>query len=270
VNEEAQERGLNIAAVVPTIGRVETLPLTLNSIVEQDYPVDKLFLIDEADTTVLESYAVNQILDLMSHDGIEIHIIRNRWPSGIGAARVLAGELAGDDACLMLDDDVAMRSGCLAYLVEALKEVSSANWATPYCYLIGGRGMDGYIDTEVSPTDPKVQEWTSRYSFFIPYYDYGPDNKVIYPVAGTQAILFRRGNDIPEKAKNASYIGKMPREDTYITLVTGPGVHTSNAHCIHIEHPNQIGRNSWGETSFYRLHEAVIKDPETWVTLFRK
>lgn len=250
----------SISVAIPTIGRTETLPLVLYSILSQKPKVSEVVILDEAPVSVMETPSVNQVLDLLSLEGIPLKIIRRRPSGGIAEARMLLAEEAKHKFILMVDDDVVLRPDCLYKLVDAWI-ANDVNWAVPYCFLVsGGPHIDGYIDGPVSKDDPRVVEWTRKHPWFIPYYNYSEDFVYKMRTAGTQAILWSR-QVLLDKGKGVEALGDLPREDTYLTTVTGPGMFVSKARCDHFEHKSQDTRGSWDKRMFYKVHEAMIDDP---------
>jgi len=65
-HEQRQNVSQKVSAVIPTIGRIETLPVVITALGFQTHPIDELILLDEAKTPVTEAYAVNQALELPS------------------------------------------------------------------------------------------------------------------------------------------------------------------------------------------------------------
>lgn len=253
-----------VTVAIPTIGREEMLPAVLNSIALQSYPVDELIILDESSKPVAENYATRQAMDLFSLQGTRVVLLRERRKQGIGHARYRLAEEARNDFLLQVDDDVVLRPDCLMELFTALTIFQSGvcNWAVPECLLVPSDLVsDGYIDSPVYPDDPKVVEWTGKYPWFVPYYQYRSDVLDYLSCAGTQCILLRK-EKVLEKCSAIKDMGRLPREDTVLTSLLGKGVFTSTAKCIHYEHMSQTDRSNWGTSMFYRLHEKAMNDPE--------
>lgn len=258
-----------VTAVIPTIGRTETLPAVLTSLVFQAHKINEIILLDEARSTVLESYAVNQALDALALQGAGVKILRSRRRKGIGAARLRLVEEAKNNAVLMVDDDVVLSPSCVSNLLERFI-VEGTNWVVPTCTLVSAAlEVEGYIDHVVNPKDLDVRLWTEKHDWFIPYFKY--NTPVICPisVSGTQCILVDKKVFL-EQCQNLPVIGNLPREDTYLTTVMNGGWFTSKAECLHYEHPSQVDRGNWDTTSFYRIHDAIIRDPEGFLEFMRK
>lgn len=255
-----------VTAAIPTIGRVEILPTLITALAFQSHKVDELLILDEAKTPIMESYAVNQAMDLLSLQGTEVRLIRSRNRRGIGAARLQLAKEAKNDLVLMVDDDVVPNPEMLYQLLNALAQAPANNWAVPTCILLNASlELDGYMDKPVAWDSHEVQIWVRKYPWFIPYFQYTKEVILPLKVAGTQAILLRR-DALLEKAGRMGELGNLPREDTYMTRVMGEGIFTSLADCYHFEHKGQIDRGNWGSSMFYRIHEAIIEDPEAFVS----
>jgi len=251
---------MKVTAVIPTVGRTETLPMVLHSLACQTWPVSDLIVLDEAARPVSESYVVNQAMDLLSLQGAGVKILRRRHRRGIAAARLELAAEARTELVLMVDDDVVLRPDCLQLLME--KRTTDFAWAVPYCFLVSAAfRRDGYRDSVVSKDASVVREWTARYPWFVPYFNYAEDFTQAIDVAGTQCILWNR-SEFLEEAGGVEKLGRLPREDTYLTKVTGPGLFVSRARVDHFEDDSQAGRGAWESSVFYRMHTAVMEDPE--------
>lgn len=260
-----------VTAAIPTIGRVEILPTLITSLAFQTRHIDELLILDEAKTPIMESYAVNQAMDLMSLQGTDVRLIRSRNRQGIASARLRLAEEAAHEYVLMVDDDVVPRPRCAELLYSALQANRDfAHWAVPTCLLLNAAlELDGYRDTLVDASDPEVQAWTNRYPWFVPYFRYRTPMVVPLSVAGTQTILLRKTRFLGTCA-DMYELGNLPREDTYMTAKMGTGLFVSEAECLHFEHHGQIDRGNWGRSMFYRLHEAILRDPDAFLSLMRK
>jgi glycosyltransferase involved in cell wall biosynthesis len=257
------------SAVIPTIGREETLPMVLMSLVHQTNTPIEVVILDEAKKPVSENYCVNQALDVLSLMGVRIKVLRNRRKQGIGAARLDLAQEARNPFVLMLDDDVVLAPSCAEELINALIRKSTP-WAVPTCVLVPANfAADGYRDTPVDITDPSIQMWTQKYPWFIPYFQYMEPMECLIPCSGTQAILLRKKNFLSTCSEIGEF-GRLPREDTYMTTKMGPGVFTSKALCHHFEHPSQAERSNWGTSMFYKLHEACMENPDAFLNMIRR
>ena len=258
-----------VSAAIPTIGRTETLSLVLYGLLAQTHRPKEVIILDESERAVTEEPTVNQMLDLMSIEKIEVKIIRRRHRQGIGAARILLAQEAKYDSVFMVDDDVVPRPRCLQELIDGAihKRQDGVNWIVPHCFLISGTSkLDGYLDIPVSRQDPRVKKWVQRYPWFLPYFKYKEDIIERTSVAGTQAILWDKEVLLSEGLE-VEKLGKLPREDTYLTRITAPGLFVSQAECDHFEHSSQITRGQWESSMFYKLHEVIINKPEEFLEL---
>jgi GT2 family glycosyltransferase len=257
---------MGISVAIPTVGRVETLPTVLTSLAFQSCDIIReVILLDESKTPVMENYVVNQALDVLSLKHIDVKIIRNRLPKGIGAARLRLAREAKEELLFTIDDDVVLSPECLEELRCGIEQ---RPWAVPTCRLIpAGFASDGYIDNRhVDPEDPDVRVWTEKYPWFIPWFRYQKNIRIELAYAGTQAILMDRKAFLEVNGDLAD-LGRLPREDTVMTQRMGPGVFISAAETLHYEHQSQVGRANWSTSVHYRLHEAAAKDPELFVKL---
>jgi GT2 family glycosyltransferase len=260
---------MKVSVVIPTVGRVETLPTVLTALSFQTAAseIGEVILLDEAKTPVMENYVVNQALDVLSLQGAEVKILRDRNLKGIGAARFRLVEEAKYPWVLMVDDDVVLNPSCLGHLIRGA-ESGDYFWSVPTCRLIpAGFTSDGYIDNEiVDPKDHRVTEFTSKYPWFIPYFRYpeGYCTELLY--SGTQAILLQR-EKFMEVNSDLKELGRLPREDSVMTKRMGVGIFMGDAETLHYEHKSQLGRANWSSSVHYRLHEAAAHDPEAFVKL---
>lgn len=253
-----------LSVCIPTVGRVETLPTVLYSLLGQE-SLKEVLILDEADISICTNYVVSQVLDLLSLYGVDIRVIRNRRRAGIGAARVLLAEEAKCSRLVMVDDDVALGYGCLRILNYHLRE--GAAWVVPSCILVqAGIGMDGYIDRVVSVDDPEVAKWVAKYPWFAPYYRYDRAHVAELQCAGTQCIGIGR-TAVLEVKEQLVKLGKLPREDTVLTSLTGPGIFDSGGLCYHFVHRSQLERSAWGDGMFYRLHEIAKDFPQEFSSM---
>lgn len=260
-----------VTVAIPTIGRIETLPTVLTAAAFQTQQPAEVLILDEAKTTIMESFAVNQAIDLLSLQGVQVRFIRDRNRAGIGPARYRLGEEAAHEYVLMVDDDVVLRPTALERMMAALQRNREfAHWVVPTCFLINGSlELDGYADKIVDVADPAVQLWTKKYPWFVPYFRYREPIEVALEVAGTQAILLHKTRFLGT-CQGLLGLGNIPREDTYMTRKMGAGLFVSEAECLHFEHPSQVDRGNWGSSMFYRLHEAIVKDPDAFAAFVGK
>lgn len=252
-----------VTAVIPTIGRVDTLPTTLTALAFQSHPIDEVILLDESKSSVMRTESVAVALDLLAVQGTRVKILRSRRRGGIGAARVQLIEESSNDLVLMVDDDVVPRPLCLERLVDAIKE-KRCLWAVPTCFLVPANiTSEGYIDTKVSREDPRVIEWIRRYPWFLPYFRYTESFVEDCTVAGTQTILLKQ-SALP-LFEGMANLGNLPREDTYMTTAMGVGAFTSKTECVHYE--SSMDRGNWEAAMSTRIYQAVIKHPREWLSL---
>jgi len=254
-----------ISVGIPTIGRDETLPSVLNSISFQKDFVSEVVILDESVKPITENFAVRQAMDLLSILGVDVLYVRDRNKRGIGNARYRLCEIAKSEFILQVDDDVVLDPDCISVLMDNGDDFV---WAVPTCVLVPGHLVtDGYSVDVVDRYDPEVMKWTEKYPWFIPYFRYQQSFSCRIDCAGTQAILVDRKAVLGHAGKMRNF-GRLPREDTYLTTILGPGVFCSDAVCYHFEHPDQADRSNWGSSMFYRIHEVVNKYPEIFAAIF--
>lgn len=249
-----------LSVCIPTVGRVETLPMVLFSLLEQE-KIGEVIILDDSDVPVCENFVVNQAIDLLCIHSIDVKILRRRRRPGIGPSRVRMAAEARFDHVVMIDDDVALGKDCLKILAYHLEH--GAPWAVPTCLLVpAGLELDGYTDKVVDPGDPDVVKWTEKYPWFVPYFRYGRKDYVVTDLkcSGTQCIAITK-EAVEKAAPELEKLGKLPREDTVMTSITGPGTFDSGAMCYHFEHKSQLTRGDWGTSTYYRLHEVAMDDP---------
>jgi glycosyltransferase involved in cell wall biosynthesis len=254
------------SAVIPTIGREETLPMVLMALAHQVKLPSEVILLDEAKKPVSENYCVNQALDVLSLKGCSIKTLRSRRKKGIGAARLRLASEASNEFVLMIDDDVVLEPTCARELLTNFNK-EPVSWAVPTCLLVPANfSLDGYSDKVVRIEDPAVQMWTQKYPWFIPYFQYEEPFECLLPCSGTQCILLKKEAFL-ESCSEMGALGSLPREDTYMTSKMGSGLFISRAICHHFEHPSQAERSNWSSSMFYRLHEACMESPDEFVNL---
>lgn len=260
---------MHVSVVIPTVGRVETLPTVLTALYFQKdvYQIKEVIILDEAKSPIMENYVVNQALDVISLQDISVKVLRSRQPKGIGAARYRLASEARCDWVLMVDDDVVLNPSCLGHLIRGV-EHGDYFWSVPTCRLIPASfTIDGYIDNEiVLPSDPRVVTFTLKYPWFVPYFRYPQGYTRELPYAGTQAILLSKDRFLEVNGDLAD-LGRLPREDSVMTKRMGAGIFVGDAETLHYEHPSQPGRENWSSSVHYRLHEAAAHDPELFVQL---
>lgn len=255
---------VNVSCAIPTIGREETLPSVLNSIAFQRDRVDELILLDESPNPVTENFAVSQALDWLSILGVRVVVLRERNRKGIGPARYRLCEEARNEFVLQVDDDVVLHPECLNKMFPFIGQ--EYRWVVPTCLLVSSTySSEGYLDQEIYSDDPRVAPLTEKYPWYKPYFRYLDPQEVELPMAGTQAILLNRDSVLKE-CEGLLKLGKLPREDTYLTTKLAPGMFVSPALCVHYEHPTQRERGNWSKEVFYQLHYSVNEMPENYVT----
>ena len=183
-----------VSAIVPTIGRAQSLERLLHSLSLQTRAVAEVIIADasEDDETL---HLVRE--QTWQKKGLGIVHLRCRDPNAV-RQRKLAIEASSGEYLLLLDDDVSLQPDCVEHMVEALTinphivgvtaDFDNQTWPQPtrlwrlylkYCLgiqtdawqgrVIGPLLRFGYNPT---PEDPKVIEWLGtgnslvRYSAF--------------------------------------------------------------------------------------------------------
>jgi GT2 family glycosyltransferase len=107
---------MKISAIVPTIGRPESLRALLGSLAAQTYKIDEVIV---ADASVDDK--VKGILADFENQSAQIRVNRCAvHPPNAVRQRTAAINLARGDLLLFLDDDVVLEPDCIARMVELL------------------------------------------------------------------------------------------------------------------------------------------------------
>ena len=107
---------MKISAIVPTIGRPESLRALLESLVAQTRNVDEVIVADAS-----EDERVEKILrDFPSRFALSVNRVSVQPPNAVRQRQAAIAEAAGE-ALLFLDDDVVLEPDCVARMVELLE-----------------------------------------------------------------------------------------------------------------------------------------------------
>lgn len=101
---------MKISAIVPTIGRPESLRALLDSLAAQTRPPDEVIV---ADASVLE--------DLTNQSALIVNRIAVHPPNAV-RQRTAAINIARGDLLLFLDDDVVLEPDCVAQMLSLLEQ----------------------------------------------------------------------------------------------------------------------------------------------------
>lgn len=108
---------MSISAIVPTIGRANSLRALLESLAAQKYPVDEVIVADASS----DSETATVSADLKWNDaGLLVKHIKVYPPNAV-RQRQAAINIATGDLLLFLDDDVVLESDCVASLLDLMK-----------------------------------------------------------------------------------------------------------------------------------------------------
>jgi GT2 family glycosyltransferase len=121
-----------ISAIVPTIGRVDSLNALLESLAAQTHHVDEVIVASADQET---SDFINR-----AHWGIDVRCIVVSPPNAV-RQRMAAIDLARGDHLLLLDDDVVLEPTCVQHMLEVLEanddvvavtaDFSNQSWPDP-------------------------------------------------------------------------------------------------------------------------------------------
>jgi GT2 family glycosyltransferase len=106
---------MKISAIVPTIGRPESLRALLESLAAQTCKVDEVIVADASVDERVENFLRNFEKQTLNVNHIAVH------PPNAVRQRTAAINLARGDLLLFLDDDVVLEPECVARMVELLK-----------------------------------------------------------------------------------------------------------------------------------------------------
>jgi GT2 family glycosyltransferase len=141
----------SVSAIIPTIGRAESLTLLLNSLAAQTLCPDEVIVADASDQE--DVAAVVRSSDWSSR-GLSVRHLRIRPPNAVRQRRAAIKESWGG-VLLLLDDDVVLEPDCLEKMIDALHsapevvavtaDFNNQTWSGPTtlwrCYLRWGCGL---------------------------------------------------------------------------------------------------------------------------------
>src|SRR5215211_9289830 len=108
---------MSISAIVPTIGRAESLRALLESLAAQTYKIREVIVADASN----DSETRNVIQDPRWHDaGLAVKRVVVERPNAV-RQRMAATEVSGGENLLFLDDDVVLEYECVQHLVAVLE-----------------------------------------------------------------------------------------------------------------------------------------------------
>ena len=108
---------MKISAIVPTIGRPESLRALLDSLAAQTYQVDEVIVadgsVDDFTQIIVSNFALKSALIV---NRVAVH------PPNAVRQRKAAIEVARGDLLLFLDDDVVLEPDCIEHLLSVLEQ----------------------------------------------------------------------------------------------------------------------------------------------------
>ncbi|WP_295827134.1 glycosyltransferase family 2 protein [uncultured Microbacterium sp.] len=113
-----------IDVLIPTVGRVAELAVTLAGLAAQDAPSFRVVVSDQSDEGLTNAPAVQAMARVLRAQGREVTMLRHLPRRGLAEHRQFLLEHATADALLFLDDDVWLEPGALSCLHEALTELA--------------------------------------------------------------------------------------------------------------------------------------------------
>jgi len=109
-----------ISAIVPTIGRAESLRALLESLAGQTRSVDEVIVADASENAETAKLAANP---KWQREGLVVRQISVNPPNAV-RQRMAAIEIARGENLLMLDDDVVLEPECVQHLAAILEQHS--------------------------------------------------------------------------------------------------------------------------------------------------
>lgn len=124
-----------VSIVIPHYGRRGTLLYLLRSVLESEYPKDKLEVIVVTD----DEKSVEDILSKTEFALINSKILRRSLWFSVSNARNIGGLQASGDIIAFIDDDIILTKEALARLVSALLNEPGAGCVRPAIYLYSSK-----------------------------------------------------------------------------------------------------------------------------------
>ena len=172
-----------ISAIVPTIGRANSLRALLESLAAQTRRVDEVIVADASSG----SETATVIADPKWNDaGLVVKHIKVNPPNAV-RQRQAAIKIASGDFLLFLDDDVVLEPDCVANLSELMKTDADVV------------GVTADFNNQTWPEPTKVWEWYLRYALGFTRGEW--QGRVIGP-------LLRFGyNPVPDSSTDMEWLG---------------------------------------------------------------
>jgi GT2 family glycosyltransferase len=106
---------IGVSAIVPTVGRVDSLNALLESLIAQTHRVDEVVIADASVDQKTLALAIDP-----KWQGIVVHHIAVAAPNAV-RQRMAAIEISSGENLLLLDDDVVLEPDCLQHMMALLE-----------------------------------------------------------------------------------------------------------------------------------------------------
>jgi GT2 family glycosyltransferase len=137
----------SISAIVPTIGRVDSLRALLESLSAQTHRVDEVIVADASRTD-----KTSRLLHEPQWQRLGLNVRREVVdPPNVVRQREKAIEIANCEFLLFLDDDVVLESECVAHMIDLLKANADVV------------GVTADFNNQTWPHPTKVWQWYLHY-----------------------------------------------------------------------------------------------------------
>ena len=114
-----------VEVLIPTVGRVAELAVTLAGLAAQDDPPFGVVISDQSDDGSCDRAPIASMLRVLAAQGRPVRVERHLPRRGLAEQRQFLLEQSSADAVLFLDDDVWLEPGQLQRMHEALHELDT-------------------------------------------------------------------------------------------------------------------------------------------------
>lgn len=169
-----------VAAVVVTHNRADKLPRTLSAIVSQDYPVERLIVVDNASTDGTEEFLAEWVTRYPDTSVVRLPV--NTGGAGGFAEGVRLGYQSGQDFLWLMDDDCYPNPDALEKLIVTWKDFEQTQGEAPgfACSLVKWRNQT----CEMNIPEPSGD--------FARYFDIGRLHVIAVEHSSFVSVLFNR------------------------------------------------------------------------------